>query len=173
MRVIFYNFPKLSGYNFSVEILQELKMRLGNIAAGIKDSSGDWEHMLKITKNISEFMVFSGTETFLLEILREGGAGCISASANLLAPECQMVYQFWKKGEQEFAEKYQEKLSTLRKVLETYPFVSELKGLLNQQDQSKHWQHMLAPFTPLMESKIKEILKKLNNHGLDLSNRIR
>ena len=42
LRIIFYNFPKLSGYNFSTEILQEFKERFGDIAAGIKDSSGNW-----------------------------------------------------------------------------------------------------------------------------------
>ncbi len=29
LRIVFYNFPKLSGYNFSLEILQELKERFG------------------------------------------------------------------------------------------------------------------------------------------------
>ena len=42
LRIVFYNFPQLSGYNFSLEILQQLKQRFGKIAAGIKDSSGDW-----------------------------------------------------------------------------------------------------------------------------------
>ena len=46
LRIIFYNFPQLSGYNFSIKILQELKLRFGDIAAGIKDSSGDWNNML-------------------------------------------------------------------------------------------------------------------------------
>ena len=87
LRIIFYNFPKLSGYNFSVKILQELKQRFGDIATGIKDSSGDWGNMLNVAQNVPDFMVYAGTETFLLEILREGGVGCISATANLTAPE--------------------------------------------------------------------------------------
>lgn len=96
LRIVFYNFPKLSGYNFSLRILQELKQRFGDIAAGIKDSSGDWENMFSITKNVPDFMVYSGTEIMLLDILREGGAGYITASANVLAPECQLVYRHGK-----------------------------------------------------------------------------
>ena len=161
LRIIFYNFPKLSGYNFSTEILQEFKERFGDIAAGIKDSSGNWENMLSITKNVPNFMVYSGTETLLLNILREGGAGCITASANLLAPECQLVYQAWRNDQQNTAEQVQKELTVLRKVLESYQFVSELKGLMALHTGSEHWQEMLPPFIPLLPSQVRELSEKI------------
>ena len=172
LRIVFYNFPKLSGYNFRLEILQELKQSFGDIAAGIKDSSGNWENMLSITKNVPDFMVYSGTETFLLDILREGGAGCISASANLLAPECQQVFQAWNNDQQDAADQEQNKLSVLRKALESYPFVSGLKGLMAEYSVSEHWQQMLPPFTPLLESEIRELSAEIKNNGLDLNQRL-
>ena len=172
LRIVFYNFPKLSGYNFSLRILQELKQRFGEIAAGIKDSSGDWENMLSITKNVPDFMVYSGTEILLLDILREGGAGCITASANVLAPECQMVYQTWKNNQQEAASQAQKKLSVLRKALESYPFVPELKGLMAEHNGSEHWQQMLPPFSPLLASEVREISEEMKKYGLDLSHRL-
>lgn len=173
LRIIFYNFPKLSGYNFSTEILQEFKERFGDIAAGIKDSSGNWENMLSITKNVSNFMVYSGTETLLLNILREGGAGCITASANLLAPECQLVYQAWRNDQQNTAEQVQKELTVLRKALESYQFVSELKGLMALHTGSEHWQEMLPPFIPLLPSQVRELSEKINDLGLNLRQRIR
>ena len=173
LRIIFYNFPKLSGYNFSTEILQEFKERFGDIAAGIKDSSGDWENMLRITKNVPNFMVYSGTETLLLNILREGGAGCITASANLLAPECQLVYQAWRNDQQNTAEQVQKELTVLRKALESYQFVSELKGLMALHTGSEHWQEMLPPFIPLLPSQVRELSEKINDLGLNLRQRIR
>ncbi|MDP6656261.1 MAG: dihydrodipicolinate synthase family protein [SAR324 cluster bacterium] len=172
LRIVFYNFPKLSGYNFSIEILQELKQSFGDIAAGIKDSSGNWENMLSITKNVPDFMVYSGTETLLLDILREGGAGCITASANLLAPECQQVFQAWNNNQQDAADQAQKKLSVLRKALESYPFVSELKGLMAEYSTSENWQQMLPPFTPLLESEIRELSVEIKNNGLDLNQRL-
>ena len=172
LRIVFYNFPKLSGYNFSIEILQELKQSFGDIAAGIKDSSGNWENMLSITKNVPDFMVYSGTETLLLDILREGGAGCITASANLLAPECQHVFQAWNNNQQDAADQAQKKLSVLRKALESYPFVSELKGLMAEYSTSENWQQMLPPFTPLLESEIRELSAEIKNNGLDLNQRL-
>ena len=173
LRIIFYNFPKLSGYNFSTEILQEFKERFGDIAAGIKDSSGNWENMLSITNNVPDFMVYSGTETLLLNILREGGAGCITASANLLAPECKQLYQAWRNDQHDPAEKLQKELSVLRKALESYPFVSELKGLMALHTDSEHWQQMLPPFNPLLASQVKVLSVKINDLGLNLSQRIR
>ena len=173
LRIIFYNFPKLSGYNFSTEILQEFKERFGDIAAGIKDSSGNWENMLSITKNVPNFMVYSGTETLLLNILREGGAGCITASANLLAPECQLVYQAWRNDQQNAAEQVQKELTVLRKALESYQFVSELKGLMALHTGSEHWQEMLPPFIPLLPSQVRELSEKINDLGLNLRQRIR
>ena len=172
LRIVFYNFPKLSGYNFSLRILQELKQRFGNIAAGIKDSSGDWDNMLSITKSVPDFMVYSGTETFLLDILRQGGAGCITASANVLAPECQLVYQAWKNNQQDSAAQAQKKLSVLRKALESYPFVAELKGLLAEHSGSEDWKQMLPPFSPLLASEIKELSAVIKEYGLDLNQRL-
>ena len=41
LRIIFYNFPKFTGYNFDHNVIGKMKKRFGEIAAGIKDSSGN------------------------------------------------------------------------------------------------------------------------------------
>jgi len=168
LRIIFYNFPKLSGYNFSLNILQEFKRRFGDIATGIKDSSGDWGNMLSVVQNVPDFMVYAGTETFLLEILREGGVGCISATANLTAPNCQRVFKAWKNNKQNVAEQAQMKLSDLRKALENFPFVSELKSIFAYQTNAKEWKNMLPPFTPILDHQVKDLSEQIKELGIDL-----
>ena len=172
LRIIFYNFPKLSGYNFSIKILQELKLRFGKIAAGIKDSSGDWKNMLGVVQNFPDMMVYTGTETLLLDILREGGAGSITATANLIAPECQHVFQAWKNSRLEAANTAQKHLTALRIVFESYSFVSELKSLLATQTNSGEWDHMLPPFAQLPYEQVEEITEQIKVLGLDLSQRL-
>ena len=172
LRIIFYNFPKLSGYNFSVKILQELKQRFGDIAAGIKDSSGEWKNMLGIVQNIPDFMVYTGTETLLLDILKKGGAGCITATANLIAPECQRVYQAWKNNKQKVAEQAQINLTDLRKTLENYPLVSELKSLFASKTNAEEWENMLPPFAPILDKQVEELTEQIKGLGLDLSQRL-
>ncbi|MBC8258881.1 MAG: dihydrodipicolinate synthase family protein [SAR324 cluster bacterium] len=171
LRIVFYNFPQLSGYNFSLEILQELKQRFGDIAAGIKDSSGDWNNMLNIAQHVPDFMVYTGTETLLLELLQEGGAGCITATANLLAPECQQVFQAWKNQQQQDAEQRQTKLTALRKAFDNYPYVSELKSILAADSNSGHWTQMLPPFSPLTNEQLEGLTTEFNKYGLDLKQR--
>ena len=172
LRIIFYNFPKLSGYNFSVEILQELKQRFGDIAAGIKDSSGEWKNMLGIVQNIPDFMVYTGTETLLLDILNKGRAGCITATANLIAPECQRVYQAWKNNKQKVAEEAQMNLTNLRKTLENYPLVSELKSLFASKTNAEEWKNMLPPFDPILDKQVEELTEQIKGLGLDLEFRL-
>ena len=172
LRIIFYNFPKLSGYNFSVKILQELKQRFGDIAAGIKDSSGEWKNMLGIVQNIPDFMVYTGTEALLLDILKKGGAGCITATANLIAPECQRVYQAWKNNKQKVAEKAQMNLTDLRKSLENYPLVSELKSLFAAHTNAEEWENMLPPFAPILDKQVEELTEQIKGLGLDLKLRL-
>jgi len=157
LRIIFYNFPKLSGYNFSVKILQELKQRFGDIAAGIKDSSGEWKNMLGIVQNIPDFMVYTGT---------------ITATANLIAPECQRVYQAWKNNKQKVAEQAQMNLTDLRKTLENYPLVSELKSLFAAHTNAEEWEKMLPPFAPLLDDQVGELTEQIKGLGLDLKLRL-
>ena len=172
LRIIFYNFPKFTGYNFDHNVIGKMKQRFGEIAAGIKDSSGNRENMSGVSQNVSDFMVYSGTETFLLETLLNGGAGCITATANLIATECQQVFQAWKNEQLEDAKQKQNKLTSLRKAFESYPFVSGLKSIFADQKDSNDWEHMMPPFDGLMKDQLHELKEKIKDLGLDLSKRL-
>ncbi|MDC0229785.1 dihydrodipicolinate synthase family protein [Deltaproteobacteria bacterium] len=172
LRIIFYNFPKFTGYNFDHNVIGKMKQSFGEIAAGIKDSSGNWGNMSGVVQNVSDFMVYSGTETFLLETLLNGGAGCITATANLVATECQQVFQAWKNEQIEDAKQKQNKLTLLRKAFESYPFVSVLKSIFADQKDSNEWNHMMPPFDGLMKDQLHELKEKIKYLGLDLSKRL-
>jgi len=168
LRIIFYNFPKLTGYNFNIKILNKLKREFGEIALGIKDSSGDLDNFINIVQNIPDFMVFPGTESFLLETLRLGGAGCISATANLSSQQCQSVYLAWRNDQNDKAELHQKNLSNLRIVLEKHSFVSGLKSIFANKKNSEVWRHMLPPFSLLKSKEVRLIEDKIKELGLNL-----
>ena len=172
LRIIFYNFPKFTGYNFDHNVILKMKQNFGEIAFGIKDSSGNWKNMLSITKNVKNFSVFSGTETFLLENLLNGGAGCITATANIIATECQQVFKAWKNEQIEDGHQLQNKLTLLRKVFESYPFVSGLKSIFADQQNSNKWVHMMSPFDKLTKEQLDEMKEKIKDLGLDISKRL-
>ncbi|MEO1822954.1 MAG: dihydrodipicolinate synthase family protein, partial [Candidatus Lambdaproteobacteria bacterium] len=128
--------------------------------------------MLGIVQNIPDFMVYTGTEALLLDILKKGGAGCITATANLIAPECQRVYQAWKINKQKVAEQAQMNLTDLRKSLENYPLVSELKSLFAAHTNAEEWENMLPPFAPILDKQVEELTEQIKGLGLDLKLRL-
>ena len=168
LRVVFYNFPQLSGYSFSIEILLKLRERFGHTAAGIKDSSGNWKNMKRVVNEIPDFSVYAGTERFLLDVLREGGAGCVTATGNLTSPGCREVYRAWRAGDQEEADGAQERLTRQRLVLQNHPFVSGLKSLTGLKTGSSVWCNMLPPFVPLSDENAALFAREAAETGLDV-----
>ena len=172
LRIIFYNFSKFTGYNFDHNVIGKLKQSFGEIAAGIKDSSGNWGNILGVAQNVSDFKVYSGTETYLLENLLNGGTGCITATANIFATECQQVFQAWKNEQHEDAKQKQKRLTSLRKALEKFPLVSGLKSIFADQKDSNEWENMMPPFDGLVKDQLHELKEKIKDLGLDLSKRL-
>ncbi len=149
LRVFLYNFPQLTGFTFGAELISRLYDRFGPIIAGAKDSSGDWESMRALCTVVPGFSAYAGTERFLLDILEHGGAGCITATANLTAGACQQVYQAWRNGDRADAEKHQARLSETRLALQRHPLVPLQKAVLQQRTGDTVWTRMLPPFVAL------------------------
>lgn len=80
---LLYNIPSHTKIDLTMEVVKRAK-ELG--ALGIKDSSGDMEHLnslLKEFKNSPEFSIFTGTEKFLPETIQHGGHGAVAGGANM------------------------------------------------------------------------------------------
>ena len=163
LRIYLYNFPKLTGFSFSDDLVSRLRDAFGAVIAGMKDSSGDWEHMRDMARSQPGFNVFAGTETYLLDILREGGVGCVSATANVTCAMGQSVYQAWRSGDDATAETLQSNLTATRKALESQPAVPALKALMARENQpaSARWQNLLPPFVGLQPGEISALEQQL------------
>ena len=85
LRVYLYHIPQVSRVPIGLALIDRLLQRFPGTVAGIKDSSGDWNNTRAMLERFQPrgFDVYSGSETFLLATLRAGGAGCISATANV------------------------------------------------------------------------------------------
>lgn len=153
LRIYLYHFPKMSGIPFSISLIKRLIKAYPGIIVGIKDSSGDWNNMQQMCQEIPDFKVYAGTERFLLNILEAGGAGCISATANVTTRLLQGVYQAWKNNKGE-AEALQSNLTKVRSAFEGLPFTGALKGYLANQTRNAQWQHVRPPNTLIEEQKL-------------------
>ena len=78
IKIVIYNFQKLSGYIFSIDAITKLVKSFPKNIIGVKDSSYNLYENLKI-KN---FLIFPGSEAKLLKGLEKGSSGVISAVTN-------------------------------------------------------------------------------------------
>ena len=152
-KIILYNFSKLSGYVFTHEVTKKLVKDFPNNIVGMKDSTGNLWDKIKL-KN---FSMFVGSEKKLLNGLKVGAAGCISATTNVTGSLAKKVFDdFHKNGESND----DVKLKALRTVFDdTGNLISALHTLKAIENEA--YKNMLPPLEMLDEKKKSEMLKKL------------
>ena len=151
-KIILYNFEKLSGYAFSVQIVEKLAKNFPKQIIGVKDST----YNLYETIKIPNFLIFPGSETKLLKGLELGNSGIISAICNVTAPLARKVYDdFYKKKKQTL----NEKLSAIRKVFDNYNLISGLHSFMSVENEK--YKRVLPPLSLLSNMQQKELIAKL------------
>jgi len=147
-----YNFEKLSGYKFSVQIVEKLVKNFPQQIVGIKDSTYNLYEVLKIPN----FLIFPGSELKLLKGLELGNSGIISATCNVTATIARKVYDdFNNKKEQT----YFVKLCAIRRVFDNYNLISGLHSFMSFENEK--YKRILPPLTLLSETQQKEMMFKL------------
>jgi 4-hydroxy-tetrahydrodipicolinate synthase len=112
LKIIVYNFPDLTGYNISHEMMRELVQSNENIV-GIKDTVKDFEHvcnMIALKSSFENFSVFCAFENQALGALVNGVDGFINATANFLPEFTIGTYQAYQKGNHQETEKWYQKM---------------------------------------------------------------
>lgn len=134
--IVVYNIPGRTGTNIAPETLAQLRSKQPNIV-GVKESNKDFEHISKVIHSCgSDFLVYSGIELLCYPMLTIGGAGHLSATANLLPGELARLYDLTTTGKWDDARRLHYELLPLNEVLfvETNPgpvkWAMERVGLL-------------------------------------------
>lgn len=159
LRLYLYHFPKMAVVSFTPELIARLAERFPEQLAGIKDSTGNKEHTMMLNSRFPSLEVFAGSEMFLLDYLRAGGAGCISATTNLTAGLAARVRDHAQTPD---AELHQQQLSAVRAVFERYPMIGALKGLLAMQTGDATWDNLRLPLLNLDKDSVAELRHALS-----------
>ena len=77
-KIYLYNKHKDSVGGLSIHLVSKLKKSYPDIVVGIKDSSGNWENT-KSLLGIDNLVVYPGAELPVIEAIKLGAPGCISA----------------------------------------------------------------------------------------------
>jgi 4-hydroxy-tetrahydrodipicolinate synthase len=138
----------MAGVGFSLVVIDRLLKSFPGTVVGLKDSSGDWKNTEALLKSFPGFEVFPGSETYLLDALRLGGAGCISATANVNVAAMRRLIDTWRLPDSD-ADAAQAKLSAVRAAIQKYPLVSANKAILAAQLDDPLWNTVRPPLSPL------------------------
>lgn len=158
LRIYLYHFPKMAIVGFSQPLIERLHEQFPQQIAGVKDSSGDREHTEMLNRCFPSLKIYAGSEKFLLNYLRDGGIGCISATTNLTSLLAAKVRDHRDDPE---ADAYQAQLSRVRTLLEGYPMTGGLKGLLALHTGMPEWRNIRVPLSCLAEERVVEMRDRL------------
>jgi 4-hydroxy-tetrahydrodipicolinate synthase len=161
LRLYLYHIPQMTGIELGMSLISRLIDAYPGAIAGTKDSSGDRERIETLCREFPNFSVLAGTETLLLETLRNGGKGCISATVNVTSRLARQVYDAHASGRDDDAQALQERLSALRASIEAYPMIPALKALMTDLTSDEEWRNLRPPLSGLDEEQEKKLLAEV------------
>ena len=166
LRIYVYHIPPVSQVPITLGLVERLLKAYPGTVAGIKDSSGDWNNTKSFLDAFgkSGFDVFAGSESFLLQNMRHGGAGCITAGANVNPAQITSLYDQWKGAG---ADSMQNAINDIRNVLQSVPMIPALKRTIAHYSGDMSWNRLRPPLTELTAAQEKQLLQGLEK--LDFS----
>jgi 4-hydroxy-tetrahydrodipicolinate synthase len=158
LRIYLYHIPPVAQVGFSVALVGRLIEAFPETIVGLKDSSGDWGNTEALLKAYPGFGTFAGSEVFLLQDLRGGGVGCITATGNVNPAAIRGVYEQWRGGE---ADTLQAAISATRKTIQQTPMIPSLKYIIGHYRKDAGWRRTRPPFVDLPEEKGRALVATL------------
>ena len=166
LRVFLYHFPRLSGVPITEGLIALLVDAFPEVIAGVKDSSGDWSNTRMMLDRFPHLAIFPGSEVFLLDGLRTGGAGCITATSNVNAAGARAVFDAWHAGHGD-ADAKQTAATTIRGIIDRFPGIPAQKHLLARYRADPAWRAVRPPMVALTDEEGRSLGDALAEAGFD------
>jgi len=182
LRIYLYHIPPVAVVGITTGLVERLLKAYPNVIAGMKDSSGDWNNTKTFleafavragravspdarsssdpaTDTQTTFDVFVGSESFLLASMRNGGAGTISATANVNPAAIHKLYAEYMNAD---ADDQQAKLNLVRDLFgKKYPMISALKQAIATYANDPAWRTVRPPLVELTAEQAKTLAAEL------------
>jgi len=167
LRIYLYHIPPVSQVPISLSLIERLLARYPTTIAGIKDSSGDFDNTRAMLERFasSGFAVFAGSENFLLATLRGGGAGCISAGANVNGPAIAGLVAEWQRAD---ADVRQSGIDAVRTALLRFPMLPALKAVVAHFTGDEAWATVRPPLVALTAEQRAQCIAALQAIGFTM-----
>jgi len=164
LRIYLYHIPPVAVVGITPRLVERLLKAYPTAIAGMKDSSGDWNNTKTFLDAFAKqgFDVFVGSESFLLANMRNNGAGCISATANVNPAPIDKLYREWRNGD---APDQQEQLNAVRKATGQYVMIPALKAVIAHYAKDPAWPTVRPPLVPLTADQATKVIHDLEGLG--------
>ena len=115
--------------------------------------------MTAMVERFPGFAVLAGADPLLLPLLRKGGAGCITATSNLVARDLAYVYKHFRDSDDDAAlAAAQARIVKARELVSRFPQMASLKALVAERTGHAGWQRLRPPLESLPAAQVKELL---------------
>src|SRR5258706_1176024 len=167
LRLYLYHIPPVANVGITLKLIEMLLARYPGIVAGAKDSSGDWANTKAMLDQFKDagFDVFPGSEVFLLDGLRAGGKGCITATGNVNPGPISEVYRNWNTGK---ADALQAGITATRKIMQKVPMIPALKAATGHFGNDPQWATVRPPLTTPPPCPAKQVITELKAAGFTM-----
>jgi 4-hydroxy-tetrahydrodipicolinate synthase len=164
LAVYLYHIPPVSQVPITLGLIERLLKTYPGTVAGIKDSSGDWANTKAVLDSFAEagFEVFAGSEVFLLQNMRGGGVGCITATGNVNPAAIDRLYREWRGAE---ADDLQADITATRKVVQSVPMIPALKEVIARYGEDPAFRTVRPPLVQLSEEERMRLFKGLRERS--------
>ena len=167
LRVYLYHIPPVAQVPITLAAVERLLKAYPVTIAGMKDSGGDWNNTKAFLDAFAKngFDVFPGAETFLLQGMRNGGAGCISATANTNPGPIARLFDTWQNAD---ADAQQKRLDDIRATFAKYPMIPALKAAVAHYGGDPGWAKVRPPLVELTADQTKSLIADLDARGFTM-----
>jgi len=199
LEIYLYHIPPVAVVGITPGLVERLLAAYPNAIAGMKDSSGDWNNTkifldafaARSTGPVGDspwrdptaraartFDVFVGSESFLLANMRNGGAGTISATANVNPAAIYELYKQWVRSRtgdnaatRADLDDQQQMLNVVREVFSSRKFpsmIAALKQAIAIYTDDPAWRTVRPPLVELTSKQAKTLAAELRAIGFTM-----
>jgi len=165
LKIYLYHIPQVSGVGLSIDLVKRLRAAYPDIIVGIKDSSGNWENTAQLL-DIDGLIVYPGAELPVIDAIRLGGPGCISATANLNGTDIAWVIDLCHAGQWEQAEAAHADVKAVRLLFQDYAPIPAQKALLAKRTGDSRWNNLRPPFRAISTETRDALAASLAPYGM-------
>jgi 4-hydroxy-tetrahydrodipicolinate synthase len=150
LQVVLYHIPQFSAVPITFPVIERLRTRYPSTFVGIKDSSGDLDNMTALVDRFPGFSVLAGADPLMLPLLRKGGAGCITATSNLVPSDLAFIVRHY--ADPALAadvEAAQARVVAARTRVSQFAQIASIKTLIARSTGHAEWSNLRPPLLPL------------------------